>query len=233
MKNFILKTTAAISMLFVLSSCEKEGLETISKNFTETGFTKLNLGSNFEITVTKGSPFNIKATGRERDVNDLRSKVENGEFNLSYQNYMERRQKVTVNITMPSLTKFQFNGNSRITVSGFTETSIVDGNVNGNSKANISMAAPEFKLDVSGNSELTLIGQSAKVEATVSGNSFLDTYNVPALLGKIVATGNSTIKVFASRDLFADASGGSHIYFKGNPGNRFFSETSDSKIIEE
>lgn len=233
MKKIILKTTAAISMLFLLSSCKKDGLETISKNITETGFTKLNLGSNFDITVKKGNSFEIKVTGRERDVNDLRSKVENDEFNLSYRNFMERRQKVTVNITMPSLIKFQFNGNSRTTVSGFTETTKVGGNINGNSKANISMSAPEFKLDVSGNSELNLIGQSAKVEAIVSGNSLLETYNVPALLAKIVATGNSKIKVFASEELFADASGNSRVYFKGNPGNRFFSETSNSKIIEE
>jgi hypothetical protein len=223
----------AVIVLLSLSSCQKEGLETITRTMNVVNFSKLNLGSNFDINVKQGVTFSVTTTGRERDVNDLRADIQSGELKINYNNFIEKRKPVTVTITMPSLTQFEFTGNSRIDVSGFTETVVVNGNVNGNSKATIRMNAPEFKVDVSGNSDLTLTGQASKVDAKASGSSFIDTYAVPAIRGNTEASGNSKIKVFASADLFASASGNSHIYFKGNPGNKFFSESSNSKIIQE
>jgi Putative auto-transporter adhesin, head GIN domain len=229
MKHFF----SAVIILLIFSSCQKEGVETITRTMNVVNFSKLNMGSNFDINVKQGTTFSVTATGRERDVNDLRADIQNGELQINYNNFIEQRKRVTVNITMPSLTQFEFTGNSRIDVGSFTEMVTVSGNVNGNSKATVRMSAPEFKLNVSGNSDLILNGQATKVDAKTSGNSFIDTYGVPAVLGYAQASGNSKIKVFASSDLFADASGNSYIYFKGNPGNKFFSESSNSKIIQE
>jgi hypothetical protein len=225
--------SSALIVLLFFTSCKKEGMETITRDMNVVNFSKLNLGSNFDINVKQGTAFSVTATGRERDVNDLRSSIQNGELKINYRNFIEKRKHVTVNIIMPSLTQFEFTGNSRINVNGFTETVKVNGNVNGNSKATVRINAPEFKLDVSGNSDLILTGQATRVEAKATGDSFIDTYAVPAQRGSTQASGNSKIKVFASAELFADASGSSHIYFKGNPGNKFFSESSNSKIIQE
>jgi hypothetical protein len=224
---------SAIMALAMFSSCKKEGLETITRNMNVVNFSKLKMGSDFDINVKQGATFSVAATGRERDVNDLRADIQNGELNINFSSLLNNHKRVTINITMPSLTKFDFTGNSRIDVGSFTETVAVSGYVNGNSKATVRMTAPEFVLEVSGNSELVLTGQATKVKTKASGNSFIDTYAVPAQLGTAQASGNSKIKVFASQELFADASGNSHIYFKGNPGNRFFSETANSKIIQE
>jgi Putative auto-transporter adhesin, head GIN domain len=224
---------SAIMALFIFSSCQKVRLETITRDMNVVNFSKLNMGSDFDITIKQGAAFSVTATGRTRDVNDLRANIENGELKIKYNNFIEKRKRVTINITMPSLTKFEFTGNSRIDINGFTEAVTVRGNVNGNSKATVRMSAPEFALDVSGNSDLILSGQATRVEAKASGNSFIDTYAVTAQRGTTQASGNSKIKVFASQELFADASGNSHIYFKGNPGNKFFSESGNSKVVQE
>jgi hypothetical protein len=223
----------AVIVLLSFSSCKKEGLGTTTRSIDLANFSKLYMGYNFDITVQQGNSYSIIASGSTKDVNDLRVNVQNGVLNISYNNYNENHKRVAINITMPSLVKFEIMGNSSINVSGFTETVGVNGTISGNTKATIRMSAPEFKLDVTGSSTLNLTGQAAKVYTTASGNSEINTYAVPALVGYTEASGNSKIKIFASADLFATANGNSFIYFKGNPGNKFFSESSNSKIIEE
>jgi hypothetical protein len=107
------------------------------------------------------------------------------------------------------------------------------GIISGNTKATLNASAPNLKFEVSGNSELIVIGNAERVKANVSGNSFLNTYGVAAKNGEAVATSNSKIKIYTSIVLNASASDNSHIYFKGNPGDRFFAESVNSNIIEE
>lgn len=241
--NLFIKTTGMKKVLsicmavsvtaFMFSSCEKEGQEQTTRDFSVSNFSKLDLGSNMDINVTKGSSFSVKALGRIRDVDDLKAEVINGELKMKFTDFIEHRKKVSVNITMPSLVAFHFSGNSFVKAAGFTQTSEVEGKVDGNSKVTLQMNAAQFTLDVSGNSELSINGQAEKVWANVSGNSYVNTYGVLSSLGRATASGNSKINIHASQELFADAGGNSHIYYKGNPGGKFFSTSGNSKIIEE
>jgi Putative auto-transporter adhesin, head GIN domain len=230
MKQYL--TAVAAACLFFIS-CKKEGTEQTTREFAVTNFTKLNMGSNLEINVIKGVSFSVKAEGRMRDLDDMKAEVQNGELKIWFTDFMQKRERVKVNISMPSLVAFDFSGNTHVNINGFTETSEVEGKITGNSKATIQMNATQFTLDVSGNSELAVNGQAEKVWANVSGNSYVNTYGVLSSLGRARASGNSKIKIHTSQELFADASGNSFIYFKGNPGGKFFSESGNSKIIEE
>ena len=230
MKQFFL--AIAISCL-AFSACKKEGTEQATREFAVVNFSKLNMGSNLEINVIKASSFSVKAAGRMRDIDDMRTEVQNGELKIWFTDILQKRERVKVNISMPSLIRFNFDGNSKVTVSNFTEATDMQGFVSGNTKATLNASALNFKFNVSGNSELTVNGNAEWVKANVSGNSFLNTYGVAAKNGEAVATDNSKTKIYTSVSLNASASGNSHIYFKGNPGGRFFAESDNSKIIEE
>jgi Putative auto-transporter adhesin, head GIN domain len=230
MKQYFIAVAAAC--LFFIS-CKKEGTEQTIREFAVTNFTELNMGSNLEINVIKGASFSVKAEGRQRDVDDMKAEVQNGELKIWFTDFRQKRERVKVNISMPSLVAFDFSGNTHIDINGFTEASEVEGKITGNSKATIQMNTTQFTLNVSGNSELTVRGQAQKVWVNASGNSYVNAYAVPSSFGRATATGNSKIKLYASQELFADASGNSFIYFKGNPGGKFFSESGNSQIIEE
>jgi Putative auto-transporter adhesin, head GIN domain len=230
MKQYVM-AVAAVCLFFI--SCKKEGKEQTTREFSASNFTKLNMGCNLEVNVIKSISFSVKAEGRLRDVDDMKAEVQNGELKIWFTDVMQKRERVKVTISMPSLTRFDFNGNSRVTVSNFTETTDMAGMITGNTKATVNANAPKFKLEVSGNSELTVNGSAENVYANVSGNSLLNAYGVPAKGGEVIATGNSKIKIYTSVYLNASANGNSYIFFKGNPGGRFFGEFDNSKIIEE
>lgn len=223
----------ALASLLLLVSCKKESLEIATKNFNASDFNKLNMGSNLQINVTKASSFSVKAEGRMRDINDMKAEVQNGELKIWFTDNVQQRGQVNVSISMPSLTLFNFNGNSRVTVSNFTEAEEMQGSISGNTKVKLNATVRNFKFDLSGNSELIVNGNAELVKANVSGNSFLNAYGVNSKSAEAIATSNSKIKVFTSISLNASASGNSHIYFKGNPSDRFFAESDNSKIIEE
>jgi hypothetical protein len=191
------------------------------------------MGSNLEINVIKASSFSVQAEGRLSDIDDMKADVQNGELKIWFTDILQNRDRVKVKISMPSLIRFNFDGNSRVSVSNFTETIDMQGIISGNTKVTLNVNAPNFNFDLSGNSELTVNGSAEWVKAYVSGNSLLNTYGVSAKSGEAVSTDNSKIKIYTSISLNASASGNSHIYFKGNPGGRFFAESGNSKIIEE
>lgn len=230
MKQFFL--AIAISCL-AFSAFKKDGTEQATREFAVASFSKLNMGSNLEINVIKASSSSVKAAGLMRDIDDMRAEVQNGELKIWFTDIVQQRERVKVSITMPSLTRFNFDGNSRVTVNNFTEATDMQGFVSGNTKVILNASAPNLKFDVSGNSELTVNGNAEWIRANVSGNSFLNTYGVAAKSGEAAATDNSKMKIYTSISLNASASGNSHIYFKGNPGGRFFAESDNSKIIEE
>jgi hypothetical protein len=224
---------AAFFALLFISSCKKERIGSVSKNYTFSNFNKLNIAGDFEVVATKGSAFSIKAIGKEKDVNGLRVTVEAGELRILNSIVAPERQRVSLKITMPSLVAFQFNEKCLASITGFDEATQVTGSINGTTKANIAMNTPKFKLNVLGNAELILSGNAESVEATVSGSGIFNSYAVAAKYGRAIADELATIRIFSSVVLNASANARSRIYFKGNPGDKFLAELDNALIIEE
>jgi hypothetical protein len=224
---------ASFIALILFSSCKKERIGPVSRDYTVSNFNKLHLTGDFELVATKGTVFSIKAIGRSKDVNDLRVIVEAGKLRILYNTVASDRQRVIVKITMPSLVEFQLNEKCLASIRGFDETAEVTGSISGSTKANVTMNVPIFKLNVIGNADLTLSGNAESVEATVSDSGIFNSYAVPAKFGRAIAADLATIRIFSSVVLNASANARSRIYFKGNPGDKFLAELDNARIIEE
>lgn len=224
---------AAILGLLLFSACKKERQETITKNLSVSGFNKLNVSGDFEVTVLKSTAFNVKVSGRDIDINELKAEVLGGELKLVYNTIRPDRDRVNITITLPSLIGFQFAGKCLVDAKGFAENADVTGTMSDNTKGTINISAPKLKLVVSGNAELILKGNAETVEATVSEQAIFNAYEVPAKIGLAIASGSASLKIFTSIVINAAANNNSRIYFKGNPGNKFITELENAKIIEE
>jgi hypothetical protein len=223
----------AILGLLLFSSCKKESQETIIKNLNVSGFNKLKMSGSFEVTVNKGSTFNVSVKGKARDINELKAEVLGGELRFVYNTVRSERDLVNVTITMPSLIGFQFGGRCLVDAKGFVENSDVAGTMSENTKGTMNMSAPKFTLSLSGNAELILKGSAETVEATGSDQAIFNSYDVPSKMGLVVASGSASLKIFTSIVINAAANNNSRIYFKGNPGSQFLAESENAKIIAE
>jgi hypothetical protein len=61
----------------------------------------------------------------------------------------------------------------------------------------------------------------------------MEAYGVTATEVDISATGNSKAYVSPLHVFFAEATGNSHVYYKGNPGTTHFETSGNGKIIKE
>lgn len=235
MKNWIL---LPILFLVVLASCDKETVEcpgSTEKTFAHTGFTKIKAGDNLNITINKGEAFSIKASGCVNDLDDLDISPENGGFlNLRYNHYERKRYRVEIVITMPELVDINLSGAAKGVVNGFAGKDVVIRTIlSGASECTVNGTAINAQLDISGASVLTLTGHTESLYGSISGASKLNAYGLVAVEADISASGASKAYVAPSHRFFAEATGASIIYYKGNPVQKHFETSGDGKIVQE
>jgi len=234
MKKWILFSALAL----VLASCEKEKKEcpgASEKNFTFTGFTRINAGETFTVTITKGSDFSIKATGCTDDLADLDLSVGTGGIlDLKYSNYKKNRYRVDFMITLPVLTAVHLNGAAKGTINGFGGQPIVVRNIlSGASECTMTGTAINAQIELSGTSVLHLTGNTESLYGNISGNSQLNSYGTAATEVDISVSGTAKAFVKPVESFFAEASGESRVYYRGNPPVTNFVTSGNGRIIRD
>jgi phage shock protein PspC (stress-responsive transcriptional regulator) len=193
------------------------------KRFQLRNFDRLDLGSAFEIRVRQGDAFKVEAGGNRKDVENLDAEVNGSTLNMEYGDNsgfrFGRHRRVKIYITMPRLRAVDFSGASQSVIQGFDATDPVSIHISGASQSKIRMRAAKLDLEVSGASQVNVEGQSEKLEARVTGASTLDAFELAARQVEVDASGASTAQVSADVSLRAEATGASHIRYRGNPKN--------------
>jgi hypothetical protein len=204
-----------------------------TRTFNVSNFNRLDIGSAFTITVTKG-PFKVTAKGDDDDVNDLEAMVENGELRIRYKDrkgisLWSSRDDVYLNISMPSLRGVDFSGATTTKINGFTSKQM-DIELSGASTLTMELSADVINVDCSGASDLTLRGDADVLKVELSGASDFKATDLKVLDVTVEASGASDAKVFAQNKIVANASGASDIRFRGPVSNVKKSSSGGSSV---
>ncbi|MDP4262860.1 MAG: head GIN domain-containing protein [Bacteroidota bacterium] len=208
------------SLLFLLFSCNKhpENSPVIEKEFNLAGFNKIYAGERFNLVITKSNDFHIKIKGPAGDVNDITMSVTNNILDIQYTPDEGLRSKVDLVITLPMLVQLNLSGASNATVNGFHNvTHVIRAVLSGASTCILNGTGINTQIDISGASGLYVIGSTKSLYGTISGAGKLNAYDLTATEVDISASGRSEARVKTIQSLFAEASGGSCILYKGNP----------------
>jgi len=233
------KLILAIATILLLASCEKEKRECPSsseKTFAFTGFNRVSAGETFRLTVKQGATFSIKAAGCVNDLNDLvLSLDQTGKIlSINYNQFKRDRYRVDFEITMPVLNNLALSGAATGTVSGFgQQTSHMRTVLSGTAKCTVEQMPVLMGAEQSGETVLDLFGSSPELIAKLSGSSRLNAYTATFNDADVYASGTSKIYVQVQNYLYANASGDSRIYFKGNPANFTAEQSGTAKVIRE
>jgi len=224
-----------MAAMLLFTACSKEPSNPIERSYSNIDFKKIDAGDQHRLIITKGTGFSIIARGEERDINDLVIRVIDSSLKIEYNRYKSNRKRVYFTIALPSLEGLKLSGQSEATISGFSETSLVNLDVSGQSSCWLNMNAPKFKLLASGQSKIEFQGGTATgFEAEASGQSEILAYGLSTVVfAEAIATGQSTIKVKVGNSFKANASGQSRIYYHGDPLITQIISTGDSRIIKE
>ena len=221
----------------VFTACEKEKRECPSsaeKTFDKTGFTRLSMGGTFNVKVTQGNAFTIKARGCSQELDELVLTEQNGTLSVTYNQQRNDRYRVDFEITMPVLSSVALDGAATGAVSGFgQQASFLKAVLSGTAKCTITDLPALVNAELSGAAELTLNGNAPDLIAHLSGDAKLNAYSATFADADVYTSGTAKAKVVVQQSLFAQASGDSRIYYKGNPGNVNAEQSGTAKVIHE
>lgn len=236
---FKLLTVALFASVFMLVACSfsPEGRSAqddnrITKNYDLKGFDRLDLGSAFEIFVTKGS-HSVKVEGRSQDIKDLEADVVGGKLRVRYKDsigWNRNRKRVTITISMPTLKGLDLSGATTSKVSGFNDLGNLDLDISGASKSDIQVKAQKVIMDVSGASTVMLTGTANRIEGEISGATTIRAYDFPVKDAFLDVSGASSIRVSVSGKLEVEASGASSVRYRGTASVR--SNTSGASSVK-
>lgn len=237
MKQWIIATLLAA---FALSSCgkeheEKECPSSTERTFDVTGFIRVKAEETFTVNIVKGNAFNVKASGCENDLNDLSVELVNGGFlELKYKVYRRKRYNVVFTVTVPEIRSVVLSGVAKGKVSGFTaQTLRMSSILSGAAELLIDGNPEDVEFDISGAGKLTLKGQTATLKGMISGAGVLYAFDTPCPQIDIAASGTGLAQVNALQSITAEASGASHIIYRGNPATKDFSTSGTGRITKE
>lgn len=224
MKTHLKNTLNGIALMLLsiltFSSCDTNQRECPAsevRTFSLSGFNQVDAGENFRITLRQGDEFSIRAEGCTNDLEDLKMEIEGNELAISYRKWYKNRKRMDLDITMPELKGFSFSGAAKATVLSFDETPFIKADLSGAAEATFTGFMEQVDIELSGASDFDLGGAANKMVANLSGSSRLRAYDCAAKIAEVDASGGSKAWVFVEENLKANATGGSNIYYKGNP----------------
>ncbi|RYZ27472.1 MAG: DUF2807 domain-containing protein [Chitinophagaceae bacterium] len=224
-------------LLLAFASCKKETKDCPSsteKTFAISGFTRISAGETFTVTVKQGTAYSIKAKGCSNELNDLLLANDNGTLTVRYNRYRSDRYRVDFEITLPTLSSIALDGVAKGTVSGFgQQANFMKVALSGTAKCNIDQLPPLVDVDLSGVSELTLNGTASDLIAHLSGDSKLNAHTASFNDADVYTSGTAVARLVVQQSLFAQASGNSRVYYKGNPTNVNAEQSGTAKVIHE
>jgi phage shock protein PspC (stress-responsive transcriptional regulator) len=193
-----------------------------TREFRLQDFDRINIGSAFIVNVRQGDEYNVRVSGKKEDIDDIRASVSGSELEVRFENgnFFERhfnREKVRVDITMPSIAGLNFHGASESTVKGFdnNHNEDVDIEVSGAAQSEIDINAQKLTVSVNGAAELELNGRANKLEAEVSSAAKLRAFDFIAEEVDVDVSSAGLAEVHANQKLMAEASSSGRVLYRG------------------
>ena len=227
MKNIL---RSFICLFFLGISLQSYGFapEQITKKIRVGNFQSLELGSAFEIHITKGSACSISAKGNEKDLDELEVELDGSTLKVTldesywknWKNWKGGSNKIILNITMPRLRKAEFTGATKVFLEGFTDEEEMSLYCSGASKLSSSkLVADKLVVELSGATKVEISGQVLKLSLGLSGASHVILSDMITRDADVEASGASHVELNVQKSLRVEASGASKITYRGNPIN--------------
>ena len=218
--------TVALFSVILFSSCRyvtgkriKGNGNVITQSRTFSGFTGVDVGSAIHLYVKQDSAFSVKVETDdnlqqyiliEQDGNTLRIKQKNN-ANL------DATGRIKVYVSAPLFKDLDASGACDIIGENLlSATDEIDIDVSGASDAELELKAPKVSAEMTGASNLKLKGQTKDLHIEGSGASHAKCFELLSENATVDVAGASSVEVFASIKLKADASSASDVRYKGN-----------------
>lgn len=236
------KIPASLLMLFFIGS--QAGAQQ-SKNLvvdanaevrSAKGFHSIEVSGAIDLYISQGTDDAVAISGSSDEIRDrIRTEVRNGKLHIYFDskglNWRKwGNHKMKAYVTFNTLKNLEASGACNVRATETIRQPELKIEMSGASDFAGELAIADLKIKATGASNFKLSGTAEKLMVEASGASTIRAYELTAEMCSTEASGASNLRLSVNKELNAQASGGSTIYFKGNGLIRDFSSSGGATI---
>lgn len=208
---------------FLISNAQKDIVndpDVEMRNVTGT-FTAIKISGGIDLFLSQDDKEAVAVSSNDTKTKEaIKTVVENGTLriyfdgdNKGWGNWKNRKMRAYV--SFKTLEKLIASGASDVQVSGTITGSSLEMEMSGASDFKGAVRVSSLKMELSGSSDVKIAGSATVVTINSSGASDVNGYDLVTDICTAKASGASDINITVNKELNANASGASDIYYKG------------------
>jgi hypothetical protein len=210
-----------ILSVFILSaSAQKTVNDANAEKRSVSGFHAIEVSGGIDLYLSQGEEAVAVSASKTEFRDKIITEVKNGVLKIWFDwkngiKFNWDNHKLKAYVSVKSLDALRASGGSDIDVDGTIKATKLDMGISGGSDFKGSVETDELKIEASGGSDVSISGKATKLTIDVSGGSDFSGYDLASDICNVEASGGSDVRVMVNKELSADASGGSDVYYKG------------------
>lgn len=182
-------------------------------------FQAIKVSDGIDLYISQGEEDGVAVSATEiAQRNKMRTVVENGELKIYLeQGWNWKNKKLTAYVAVKSLSKLRASGGADVIIKGELKSDKLNLVLSGGSDFNGQVSVTDLIVDQSGGSDVHIKGNAVNVKVDISGGSDFKGFELTAEYAIVQASGGSDAGISVTKEMAAEASGGSDVNYKGNP----------------
>lgn len=232
-KNILL-LTSIIGIILMCSSCRKgiegEGPVTIN-TLALPALSGVDNKISADIYLTQSNVQEVKVEGEANVIQHITTGVHNGIWNVEFDECVYNHRKITIYISMKSITRLDISGSGNIYTQGiFDSCGIVDLGISGSGSIDAGIHCSSLTSGINGSGNIRLSGSTPQHTLTIRGSGDINAFGFQTGSTRIDVYGSGSCKVNAVDELSVNIWGSGDVYYIGYPAISF-SNNGSGKII--
>ncbi len=211
----------------------------VTKTYDYSDFTGVKAESGMQVELTRSDTFSVEVVADDNAIEYIEVSKSGDTLRVKPKsNARFRDATLTAKITMPELHELELSGGAHANMTGFSSAHELSVKLSGGSHVSDfitpgDITAGNIDFDLSGGSHVRLTGSADDLDIDCSGGSHIDLEGLSADNADIDLSGGSHATVNVSGTLNVDISGGSRVYYVGNPTMGDIDVDWDSDLIQK
>ena len=232
------KSLLAVIVVFIGVACNSQQQKTINDQNAEPrsvkGFHAIKAEDGIDLYLTQGNEEAVAVSASRIEYRDkIRTVVENGVLRIYYEENFRlgwRDRKLRAYVSFKTLDGLEGSGGADIIVTGVIKSPSLKMDISGGSDFSGTVEVADLIIDQSGGSDVDIKGTASKLTISASGGSDFNGYGLSVEYATVSASGGSDAQITVTKELTADASGGSDIDYKGGAAVKNLNSSGGSSV---
>jgi len=206
--------------VIVTASAQKTINDANAQKRNVSGFHAIEVSGGIDLYLSQGDEAVAVSASKDEYRDKIITEVKDGVLKIWFEWKGNLRidwgnRKLKAYVSIKNLDGLEASGGSDVIVDGTIKTTKLNMEISGGSDFKGKIESDELKINASGGSEVTVSGKAAKLTIDASGGSDFSGYDFASDICNVEASGGSDVHVTVNKELSANATGGSDIFYKG------------------